>query len=45
MKNVKPVKTDIGQAIIAAVEAHKDFEMPIWLKRIYDELKKQDASK
>ena len=35
------VHTDIGQAIIDAVEKHRDWEMPIWLKRIYDELKKQ----
>ena len=33
--------TDVGQAIIDAVEEHKEFETPIWLIRIYRKLKEQ----
>ena len=35
------VFTDVGQAIIDAVEDHPYWEMPIYLKRIYDKLKEQ----
>ncbi|KKL27431.1 hypothetical protein LCGC14_2385220 [marine sediment metagenome] len=33
--------TDIGQAITAAVKKYRFHRMPIWLKRINDELDKQ----
>ena len=35
------VFTDVGQAIIDAVEEHKEFETPIWLIRVYRKLKEQ----
>ena len=35
------VFTDVGQAIIDVVEEHPYWEMPIYLKRIYDKLKEQ----
>ena len=35
------VQTDIGQAIIDAVENREGWEMPIWLKRVFEELEKQ----
>ena len=38
-------QTDIAQAILDAVESHEAFEMPIWLRRVYDELKKQQKER
>ena len=35
------VQTDIGQAIIDAVEKRRYRRMPIWLKRVFEELDKQ----
>ena len=47
MKKTQPriIKTDIGRAIIAVRKKYKYHKTPVWLKRIADELKKQEASK
>ena len=42
MKNVKPIKTDIGQAILAVRKKYKYYRTPVWLVRVADEMKKQE---